>query len=530
MADVDMSRPAVAAESPVLEKPKEFGNSAAAHPTATPATDAACDGYTPAVDSAAGSPETAEDGASGHGEAAAERDDDMSDTGSVADAKKYTWKNSNNLRDRCPPRNRSLPEQDADSAPADDDPNAERLAEISCIYDETKYPQEWNDAERWRRQEEDNESEPECTPQELVDRGLTQIGSTGDAEADEDTPSADEDLPDPDPVDVDDRTALANEKKRRERSGGVKGDVLEARYAKLERLLKHLAEPDPNAKPDKDDDANDFELFADFMQEWLEEKDLYQKGQINSRPLDKLVAIIAGPYHEIGNANSGEKGGALGGPIGSAANENVREALREMDGVLTQRCKSLEIVRQRDVREEEKSWVCEPCLYLPPRDEWIDLKKHPECSELLTAVRSGSPQDIHEAVEAVGGTDISLIRDHRGRCVMHYAAQNGNVAALEYFGPLANAVDCEGWAPLHYAAYFGNRITCDRLVQLGADINMLDAPYGKSAFDYAKDGQMKCTMISLALNGSQEPEAKALAQRYIDSLSGRKKTMNFTSM
>ena len=120
----------------------------------------------------------------------------------------------------------------------------------------------------------------------------------------------------------------------------------------------------------------------------------------------------------------------------------------------------------------------------------------------------------------MGNLDIALCRDHKGRTVMHYAAQNGNVAALEYFGPLSNALDCQGYAPIHYAAYFGNRITCDRLTQLGGDVNLIDNE-GRTAFDYARDGQMKCTMISLALNGATSFGAEEIASRYIEGLSGR---------
>ena len=116
--------------------------------------------------------------------------------------------------------------------------------------------------------------------------------------------------------------------------------------------------------------------------------------------------------------------------------------------------------------------------------------------------------------------DISRIRDHRGRCVMHYAAQKGNVAALEYFGPLANALCCEGWSPLHYAAYFGNRITCERLIQLGADIDLPCEAYGRTAYDYAADGEMKCTKIALALAGADSEKARKVAHDYIESLSG----------
>lgn len=59
------------------------------------------------------------------------------------------------------------------------------------------------------------------------------------------------------------------------------------------------------------------------------------------------------------------------------------------------------------------------------------------------------PLQVHDAVLACGKTkiNISRIRDERGRSVMHYAVQRGNVSALEYFAPLANSLCSEGWSP-----------------------------------------------------------------------------------
>eukprot|EP00392_Amoebophrya_sp_AT5.2_P010077 g10130.t1 len=247
-------------------------------------------------------------------------------------------------------------------------------------------------------------------------------------------------------------------------------------------------------------DVSDFEHFQGFFREWLEEKQLFAAGKIESRPLQRLIELMSMEAID--------------------QDDTLRESLKELDNVLTRRCRSLDIVRQRDVRAKEKTWVCEPCLYLPPRSQWIHADENEAAWNLLDMVRNGTPQEIHMAVQRCGSMDIALIRDKRGRCVMHFAAQKGNVAALEYFGPLANALDSEGYAPLHYAAYFGHRITCDRLIQLGADVDLICGPNGRTAFDYAEDGLMKCTMISLALNGADSPKARALAQRYIESLSG----------
>ncbi|CAD7952997.1 unnamed protein product [Amoebophrya sp. A120] len=251
----------------------------------------------------------------------------------------------------------------------------------------------------------------------------------------------------------------------------------------------------------------DFGQFQSFFREWLEEKELFEENEIESRPLDDLLDLMA--EEEIGE------------------DDIVREVLKDLDGVLTKRCKTLETVQRRDVRPEQKTWVCQPCLYLPPKDQWIDLDAHPEAWQLLSTVRIGTPQQIHDAIRRCKKLSIGLIRDKRGRCVMHYAAQKGNVAALEYFGPLANALDREGWAPLHYAAYFGNRVSCDRLVQLGADIDMPCLPNGKTPFDYAEDSFMKCTMTTLALNGANSMKARRIAHAFIETLSVtyRKKLM-----
>jgi hypothetical protein len=45
---------------------------------------------------------------------------------------------------------------------------------------------------------------------------------------------------------------------------------------------------------------------------------------------------------------------------------------------------------------------------------------------------------------------------------------------------------------------------------------------GKTPYYYAKDSQMKCTQISLALNGSQTADAKNLAQRYSEATNKKK--------
>ncbi|CAD7942453.1 unnamed protein product [Amoebophrya sp. A25] len=262
-------------------------------------------------------------------------------------------------------------------------------------------------------------------------------------------------------------------------------------------LLKDLESL--NSKKDEQG-VTEFDHMQEFFREWLEELDLFRQGKIDSRPLDGIMQLIA--EEDIGE------------------DELTRETLIELHGTLERRQKSLEIVMRRDVQPKQKAWNCDPIIYCPPKEEWVDLDTNPAARELLSTVRWGTPQEIHDAVLRVGqSVDIGNIRDRRGRGVLHYAVQKGNVAALEYFGPLANALDAEGWAPLHYAAYFGNRICVDRLCQLGADVDMISPIDGKTAYDYAEDMQMKCTMTALALNGASGPRAQLTKEKFLETLS-----------
>jgi len=77
-------------------------------------------------------------------------------------------------------------------------------------------------------------------------------------------------------------------------------------------------------------------------------------------------------------------------------------------------------------------------------------------------------------------TDIHL-RDHHGRTVLHYAAEVRHTPAPEYVqalviekGACVDAVDRNGWTPLHTAVAFGNYATAAMLVDLGACLTIRD--------------------------------------------------------
>lgn len=66
-----------------------------------------------------------------------------------------------------------------------------------------------------------------------------------------------------------------------------------------------------------------------FFDEWAEEKIRFGKGEILSRPLDDLLDLMA---REPINKDS-----------------FLKQSLKEMDDVLIERCRSLEVVKLRDV-------------------------------------------------------------------------------------------------------------------------------------------------------------------------------------
>ncbi|WP_280317636.1 ankyrin repeat domain-containing protein [Nocardia wallacei] len=65
--------------------------------------------------------------------------------------------------------------------------------------------------------------------------------------------------------------------------------------------------------------------------------------------------------------------------------------------------------------------------------------------------------------------------DEFGRTALHYAARDGNLAAVERLLATedVNLADEEGWTPLHFAADAGAADVVARLLDAGADVHAL---------------------------------------------------------
>lgn len=103
-------------------------------------------------------------------------------------------------------------------------------------------------------------------------------------------------------------------------------------------------------------------------------------------------------------------------------------------------------------------------------EEMNDSGKTP----VFMAIRSGSVKCLKLLADA--GADIHK-KDIESWTAIHEAVKGGNthIGILEClindFQMNANAIDDDGWAPLHVAARFGSTDAVDVLVQAGADIN-----------------------------------------------------------
>jgi len=122
---------------------------------------------------------------------------------------------------------------------------------------------------------------------------------------------------------------------------------------------------------------------------------------------------------------------------------------------------------------------------------------------LFTACRRGKPQDVKTRLKALGNRPINLclVRDKCCRSAMHYVAMGGNHELVDFFLPLINSRDREGWTPLHHAAWHGHRTTVEQLEKYGAYVEALDDD-GRTPFYYARIAGMKSTALALVRCGA----------------------------
>jgi uncharacterized protein len=101
--------------------------------------------------------------------------------------------------------------------------------------------------------------------------------------------------------------------------------------------------------------------------------------------------------------------------------------------------------------------------------------------------------------------------DRDGRSDLHYAACDGDLAAVEKFvsrGADVNLQDRQGWTPLHFAAQALSREVTSYLLPHGASVDAQDAhgntPLFLATFAFRGDG----TVIQLLRAAGADPKRK----------------------
>lgn len=82
-------------------------------------------------------------------------------------------------------------------------------------------------------------------------------------------------------------------------------------------------------------------------------------------------------------------------------------------------------------------------------------------------------ENLLKIILEYNGIESILNKDDFGRTPLHYGSLSELTDSVEYLtaaGGDPNAVDEQGFTPIHYAAFSGHRITCQTLVNQGAEL------------------------------------------------------------
>jgi ankyrin repeat protein len=101
--------------------------------------------------------------------------------------------------------------------------------------------------------------------------------------------------------------------------------------------------------------------------------------------------------------------------------------------------------------------------------------------------------------------------DEDGRSDLHYAARDGDLAAVEKLvsrGADVNLQDTHGWTPLHFAAQARSRDVTSYLLAQGASVDTQDGhgntPLFRATFAFRGDG----TVIQLLRSAGADPQKR----------------------
>eukprot|EP01104_Vermistella_antarctica_P013332 TRINITY_DN4014_c0_g1_i5.p1 TRINITY_DN4014_c0_g1~~TRINITY_DN4014_c0_g1_i5.p1 ORF type:complete len:1009 (-),score=215.42 TRINITY_DN4014_c0_g1_i5:774-3800(-) len=133
---------------------------------------------------------------------------------------------------------------------------------------------------------------------------------------------------------------------------------------------------------------------------------------------------------------------------------------------------------------------------------------------LREAVRTGNKKLVESV--ARGNEKLMVQCDEYGRTLLHLVAQSGRhemVSFLAFFSaefhPSLDAIDENGWTPLHCAAATGNLQVCEQLLLLGSDCQLLTISSGNSVLHLLAERKMPGCDHGEVVTGSTSPRLRA---------------------
>jgi len=131
-------------------------------------------------------------------------------------------------------------------------------------------------------------------------------------------------------------------------------------------------------------------------------------------------------------------------------------------------------------------------------EERLLLMKRRKVEKLLKCATDGDKEQLELELMELERKQVDTYRDERGNATLHICAWHGRLECcrmvIEEYGAKVDVRDQKGWTPLQVASFHGEKKVCEYLMSKGASAEIKNA-YNKSAFDLAKDDEVKATLI-----------------------------------
>eukprot|EP00933_Yihiella_yeosuensis_P028719 TRINITY_DN22555_c0_g1_i1.p1 TRINITY_DN22555_c0_g1~~TRINITY_DN22555_c0_g1_i1.p1 ORF type:complete len:568 (+),score=160.07 TRINITY_DN22555_c0_g1_i1:94-1797(+) len=189
-------------------------------------------------------------------------------------------------------------------------------------------------------------------------------------------------------------------------------------------------------------------------------------------------------------------------PYDLASNDETRKVLEEWDTAKTDKLKE-----ERQVAQDEEDIKC-----VKNEEERIALERRKLTGKLCELAHNGEKDLLEIELMDIDHKQVGSYRDDGGNNILHIASCAGRldvvVMLLEEICMEVNPRDAKGWTPVACAAFHGQKAVVKALMAKNAD-PMIENAYRKSAFDVAKDDEIKETLTLCQVGPASSSDAPA---------------------